>query len=478
MDTKNLVEKHLESSEHARRRFKRWRIALIIIAVLVLGTVGWIGFNAFHVLGKISQAPNPFKGFFKSPPQLAGQAEGRTNFLILGRGGANHAGGQLTDTIIFISYNWADKKMALVSIPRDLYVPIARDGGKNKVNYAYAYGAQNFKNDPNAGPGVTAETISSILDQPVHYWTVVDFVGFKKLVDALGGVEVNVEKTIDDPYYPAEYFQGDQYVKTEDYERFTLSAGEQALDGETALKFARSRETTSDFDRAGRQQILISAIKNKAVSVGVLGNPKKVVELLGVLGDHVRTNLSVAEMETVVSLARDIDTSKIITCVLDNKDKGFLTNLSAAGGYYLTPKDGSFSKIQEYVKNIFSEGVAVEEPSETAQAPSKLPEASARGQVLGAISTTALVSIQNATGEPGTARQFSEILQTVGYSIYALTTAPKTLEETLIYVYAPAEDSAVTENLQRALPQAKVIRYPDPDSPVDYRVILGQDYIL
>lgn len=475
VDNQKIIHQHLELSEKARKRFRKWRWVLGLIAVLILGTIGWVGVNAVHALSKISQSQNPFAGLFsKSSSTLQGQTEGRTNFLIMGKGGAGHPGGQLTDTVIFASYRWSDQKMALISIPRDLYVPIAQGGGKNKINSAYAYGVQNFKDNPNAGPEITSQTVSGVLDQPVHYWTVVDFVGFKKLVDALDGITVNVEQAIDDPYYPAEYFKEDKYVKTEDYERFTISAGVQKMDGETALKFARSRETTSDFDRAKRQQQVIAAIKEKALSVGVLANPKKVVEMLGVLGDHIRTNLSVAEMESLVSLARGLDTSKMITRVLDNKDDGFLTNLSD-GGYYLVPKDGNFKSIQEYVRNIFDENLVVAQKMPAPQTPSPAEPA---GQVLGAISEKVLVTIQNATGQPGTAKQFSELLAGAGFTIYGLTTAPEPLNKTLIYVYAIDEDVQITQNLQNALPQARIIRYPDPESPVDYRIILGQDYIL
>jgi len=235
------------------KQARRWLFGLAAVLSLgVLGTVGWLSYQATAALSQISDAPNdrqsggllglPFLANRPEVQQLQGEADGRVNILLIGMGGTGHKGGLLTDTIMVLSIKPEAKQAALLSIPRDLYVPIP-GAGSAKINSAHALGEQR---ETGTGPALAKSVVGTVLDLPIHYYIRVDFAGFTKLIDAVDGLDINVEKAIADPFYPDE--------RTEGYAPFYLKAGPKHMDGKLALKYARSRETTSDFDRARRQQ--------------------------------------------------------------------------------------------------------------------------------------------------------------------------------------------------------------------------------
>lgn len=345
----NLIEIN-HSVSHFTRPKKRFRNVLFFVSVLVLLTIGYFAYGAVTTLGKItsgsgetSKSPLAFLGKIKNTG-LRGENEGRVNILLLGIGGQGHPGGQLTDTIMIASIDTNRKKIALISIPRDLYVPISGQNIYAKINTAHSIGETNSKTG--GGAELSKKTVSEVFNLPIHYFVRLDFSGFVKLVDTLGGITVNVEKPIYDPYFPA--------VNMRDYQPFKISAGVQKLDGQTALKYARSRETTSDFDRARRQQQVLSAIRDKTLSSKTLTNPVKVTEILKILGEHVRTDLTLFDIERLMDLVKKSDTQNIITKVFDSSAEGLLTSSSGSGGgYYLKPRTGNFKELQQAVKNIF-----------------------------------------------------------------------------------------------------------------------------
>lgn len=318
--------------------------------------------------------------------KLNGEGDGRVNVLLIGVGGTKHPGGNLADTIMVASFDPKNKEAALLSIPRDLYVPIDTRNSA-KINALHSYGEQDTKKY-GSGPAILKKTVSSILDLPIHYYVRVDFEALTKLVDTLGGVTVDVEKPIVDLSYPA-----DDMVN---YSPFRLSAGLQTLDGKTALRYARSRHASgsegSDFARARRQQKLITAIKEKSLNVGFLSNPKKIVDILGILGSHVKTDLTATEMERFISLWKDVDGSKIVTKVLDNGPGGPLVSESGdSRGYILLPRAGDFSEVQQIAHEIFTDPYLREEK--------------------------AAISLVNASGSTTIGKQVATMLKSYGYQV-------------------------------------------------------------
>jgi len=333
-----------------KRKLKR-RIALGVTLV-VLALMGFFGFKAYLAIRNIfaegSGGLLNLLGGSSSQP-LKGESSGRTNILILGVGDKGHEGEDLTDTMIIGSYDYASKGAAMVSIPRDTYVPIPKNGS-SKINTAYAYGEQNKY--PGGGVALTKETVEKTFGQTIHYYIKIDFSGLEKTVDALGGVTVDVENSFCDYDYPKD--RPGQKSTTVCFEK-----GSQQMNGAKALQFSRSRHALgpegSDFARSKRQQKVMIAIKEKALSANTAFNPKKVLDVLSVLGDHVKTDFQMGELARCYELSKGIDKSKIISKTLDSASNGYLVADSGAAGYILQPRTGNFKEIQNMIKNIFNE---------------------------------------------------------------------------------------------------------------------------
>ena len=311
-----IVPKTKKSKFSFLKNKKFWKIFGIVSSIIIFGIIFWVGGSFVIAWNKISDSSgnnrSPLSLFSSRPDtnQLKGEGDGRINILVLGMGGSGHPGGFLTDTIMVVSIDPVQKSIGMLSIPRDLYVPIPGNG-KNKINVAYSYGEAN-KNELGGGPQVAKGTVSEILDLPMHYFLKLDFDGFVKFVDAIEGVDIDVPRAISDPYYPDENMVG--------YKPFTITKGIHHLDGQTALKYVRSRETTSDFDRAKRQQQIIKVIKDKVFSAGTWSNPLKITEMINVLGDNIRTDFSANEIKRLLEIVKNIDETKIATKVLKNGD--------------------------------------------------------------------------------------------------------------------------------------------------------------
>lgn len=424
---------------------KKYKIILSAVAILVLGILVWVGVGAYAAVSKIITKNQgnaaPFLSFLGdvSANKLQGEGDGRINILLLGVGGAGHPGGQLADTIMVASIDPQNKKIALLSIPRDLYVKI--DGnGMDKINAGHAYG-ENNKQKTGGGPEVMKKTVSTILDLPIHYYIRADFDGFTKLIDALGGITVNVEKPLSDPLYPAKNMI--------DYDPLYIKAGTQNFNGATALKFARSRETTSDFDRAHRQQLVLAAAKNKALTLGILANPQKISDIMKILGDHVRTDLQIGEMERLVSIMKDVDTTNMVTKVLDNSADGPLVSSNVCGGYCLVPKTGNYKEIQRIAHEIFSDPYLAKEK--------------------------ARLEVINATGSVGEAKTVQDMLVSYGYNVVKIDTG-KEVSKSIIYDYSGGKNSYTVEFLKKRF-NASVQNQPAKADNIDLTLVLGKDYL-
>ena len=444
--------------EH-KRISKKTKAFLVLGSILVIfvGVLIYLGVSFSSAAGNILNSRNGFSFKDLAGKSALKQTDGVTNILVLGKGGSGHPGGQLTDTMILVRINQSDKRIAMVSLPRDLQIKLP-GGGINKLNYAFTYGwekekDQNKKND--AGAQTAVAEVQEITGVPVHYYTVVDFVGFKELVDTLGGVTVNVEKDIYDPMYPKDSFDAKgNYVKTDAYQTFSLKAGEQKLDGTTALKYARSRETTSDFDRAKRQQKLLLAIKEKALSLGVLTNPVKISELMQDVGNHVKTSFNASELKGVVDLAKNTDQSKIINKVLDNDPKTGLLISVNEGGYYLKTKSGNFKEIQAMIKGIFGTSSSTSTVSGTTTA-----------------NSAADIEVWNGSGTKGSGGTLADKLKKAGLNITKIDTNPEIIDETTIY---DGTNGSKDFNLvKQKVGKAKVVAYKQPGV---IKIIIGRDY--
>lgn len=195
------------------------------------------------------------------------------------------------------------------------------------------------------------EVTSTVTGLEVQYAASLNFYGFKQLIDAVGGIDVYLES----PFYEVS-----QFVKgNECGGQFTLPAGNNHLDGETALCYARARENTSDFDRNKRQQLMLLALKDKLVSLGTLSNFSKVNSILNAVGDNVRTDMTSYEMKKFYEKYSSMKDAEIYRRVLENSEEGMLMipqDIPEGAGYILIPRAGwdNYSEIHEMVDNIFN----------------------------------------------------------------------------------------------------------------------------
>ncbi len=421
----------------------------------------------------ISRIPiiNTLKNLAESADKtLKGERRERINLLLLGMGGRQHEGGYLTDTIILVSLDLQDKKVSMVSIPRDMAVPI-EDNGFQKINSINAYA--EMKKTGSGGLAIS-QAVSDILDIPIDYYLRVDFEAFTNIVDRLGGIKVYVENTLEDHRYPIKGME-----KNEDYEaRFEhlyIEKGWQQLNGDLALKYARSRHALgiegSDFARSRRQQIIIEAVKNKLVSAHTLFNPSMIGDIISEANNHISTNLKTWELLKLWKDFKNVSKDEIITKVLDNSPNGLLVDkIADNGAYILTPRSGDFSEIQYMIKNIFSDA-----PVETKNVVRE---------------EGATVEIRNGTWINGLASQTALDLEKYSFNVIRVGNSSKqNFQKSVIYdlSYGEKEESlsilkkVLGANVSFGLPnwlvedlEKDLKNEINPVQP-DFLVILGQD---
>jgi len=289
----------------------------------------------------------------------------RIDLLILGiRGEEDENGGLLSDMIMLASYKKDTGQLALISIPRDLYVDIPGLGKKEKINYAYAYG--ETKEYGGGGLKLSKKLVSSIVGFNIDYAISVDFKAFQEIVDILGGVTIYRDKPfIEDmqwqgegsevsPFWYKKQITDEATGETKEIWALHIPAGKSVLDGNAALYYVRSRFTTSDFDRTKRQQEVLLALKEKGLSLGVLTNPFKVIKIMDSLKRNLKTDIPPEKMFSLVDFARTADISSVKKFGFDTTVEGLLYESKTGGGsYILLPVGDTFDKIQETCRNIF-----------------------------------------------------------------------------------------------------------------------------
>lgn len=393
---------------------------------------------------------------------LKGEKDDRINFLLLGIGGEGHDGPQLTDTIIFASYQPSTDAIGMLSIPRDMAVPIP-DEGWRKVNHANHFGEQK---EPGLGPVMASEVIGGVIGQEVQYYVRVDFSGFAKLIDDIGGVDIEVDRAFTDDAYPilgSEYDDCGTYETQERlnaetgetefvdvptygcrFEMLSFSKGWTHMDGETALKYVRSRHGSngegSDFARSRRQQKVIAAVKEKVLTAGTLLNPSRLSRMMDTLKDNIATNLTAWEILQLASKFKDVDTSKLSTTVLDSSEESPLYATSLNGAYVLLPKNDDWSPVRQLAANLLTNGTSTGGTMTATATATEKPK-------------FVTVEIQNGTTITGLAFRASQLLEADGYEVTKIgNAAARDYAHTVIYDLTngakPDDLKALQEELQ------------------------------
>lgn len=361
--------------------------------------------------------------------------EERVNVLLLGvdRRESDAGAPTRTDTILVATFNPSDRTAGLLSIPRDLWVDIPlKDGSiiQDRINTAFFYG--DFYHYPGGSAALAAETIRYNLGIKIHYYAVLEFDGFEKIIDTLGGITINLKQPLIDPQYPT----ADNRTM-----RIYIPAGVQHLDGEKALWYARSRYQEADFGRMRHQQEVLMAIKERVLQLGIL---PRMPQLIGQLGGAIKTDLSIPEIMTLADMFRDVQPENITSRVID---QDYIIPQVIGGGDVLVPDK---SKIKGLISEMFAD--------------SKLKN------------EDAAVLVLNGTTKAGIAAKVGSYLQGQGIrQVNSGNADSLNYKQTIIYDCSGKSYTASLIANLLGVPQSRVKQKTPEPSDGDVTIILGDD---
>lgn len=464
--TPNIEETDKPKKSLLRRLFKRRPTSIrrtmqlscaMLAAVLIVG--GFLATKGYLKLHKVFQGGATAAALQTNvdPSLLKGEGDGRINILLLGVGGDGHDGADLTDTIMVASIDPINNKVALVSVPRDMWVKMPNNYISNyqKINAAYESGKYKYlgeqnssnanKKAINAGFAAADSTVEQVLGVPIHYNMLVDFQAFRQAVDTVGGVTVNVPSQLYDPTMAWE----------NNYNPILAKAGVQNFDGKHALIYVRSRETSSDFARSERQRSVMLALKDKVLTAGTLSNPLKISKLISAFGDNVQTDISLSDMAKLTTIMKKIGNNSVQSVGLGDENNSFVTTGNINGISVVEPKAGleDYSAIQTYIRGLLRDGYITRE--------------------------NANVSVLNGTTLPGLASQKAAELKSYGYNVGTVGNTPTSdYQQTQIIDLTHGKDKYTLHYLQdRYGVQSITTTVPAgiTAGTANIMVILGQD---
>lgn len=271
----------------------------------------------------------------------------KINFLVLGKPGEGNNAPDLTDTIILVTLKPDDKKIFFFSIPRDLYVRIDDFNNFTKINALYEIGESQ---SPDFPAKYIIKSIEKISGEKIDYFLAIDLVFIKKIVDDLGGLNVNVSQSVDDPKFP---------TANNGYEMFHIEKGWRYFDGETTLKYLRTRHSPSgDFDRMQRQQDIVEAFRKKIFGLNIILDFPKILKIYSDMDNHITTNIDVAnDAKMFHKTLKSIPPENLIYKVINtDTSSGLVTtdNINVGGGVIASvvrPKRGleDYEDIREFI---------------------------------------------------------------------------------------------------------------------------------
>lgn len=329
-------------------------IAVCFILLTIIKLVAPIN----GMLKQNNLSPSFIISYFLKKDDLLKKINNRTNLVVLGISGGNRDGFDLTDSIIFMSIDFDKKDTLMVSIPRDVWLPSL----KTKINSAYHYGE---KKKEGGGLILAKASVNEVLGQSTSYAVVLDFDSFKSVIDLVGGINVTVEKSFEDKLYPIagkenDFCGGDQEFKCR-YETVRFEKGVNQMNGETALKYVRSRfaedEEGTDFSRGKRQRQVLMATLSKIKSLLSLNNLPLLSELMKLMDTSVETDMNLSELFVLGNYFLRESNQNFRQISLDSGNKvqgreGLLINpplWQYDGIWVLIPKNEDYSQIYDYI---------------------------------------------------------------------------------------------------------------------------------
>lgn len=354
-----------------------------------------------------------------------------------------------TDTMILFSLDPISKTASMLSIPRDLWVPLPGYNMQERINTAAVYG-ETFAY-PGGGLAYAKRAVQYNLGVPVDYYVRIDFAAFEKAIDAIGGIDIDVPEEIIDPEYPTP----DGGIM-----RLVIRAGRQHMNGDQALKYVRTRHTTKggDIDRARRQQQVIMAVRDKALSLNYPLN--RLPGLIQALGDGVETDLSISQILSLARAAQQVQAADIKRGVID--ETMVVDWTTPDGRMVLLPQR---DKIRQLVAEVF--------PVRTKPA-ANLPLGDPAQLALEA----ARIEVQNGTTTTGLASQVASDLRAAGYNVVRFGNADRfDYGETVLIIYNEKRYTSESLKARLRLSDGQVRQQSMPSSDIDLRLILGRNAV-
>ncbi|MDP1884797.1 MAG: LCP family protein [Candidatus Moranbacteria bacterium] len=454
----------------------RYKSVLYLFAFIIIGGIAYGSFFAgkLYFLGKKVSIENNDPASFletmrsvasKKSADLRGADTDRINILLLGVAGSDKPGKFLTDTIMVASLDLKSNRVALLSIPRDLYVQIPDAKIWTKINSVYQYGLDNLRDEKGVASQAVKKTVADITGLEIHYYAVLNFDGFEKIIDDIGGVNIMNARDIYDARYPGPNFS---------YETFELAKGFHQLDGATALKYARVRhnDPEGDFGRAKRQQQIMQAAKNKLFSAGTFFNVFTLDKLFETLGDNIRTDIPTEDFAGFFELTKKLDTDNINNVVVDAWNEDSLLKVSHVQygpirAFVLIPRVGNYGEIRELAENIFDLNKIKRRREEITQ-------------------ENAAIAIVNRSGDFQIINKLKKVLQdNLDYKNVTILNSPgkNITDKTVVYDSTGGQKPFTLDELATKIP-ASVSYAADPDisetlrdRTADMVLVIGKDMI-
>jgi polyisoprenyl-teichoic acid--peptidoglycan teichoic acid transferase len=398
-------------------------------------------------LRDIEPAGDPVPVYLPTP--VAWDGNRRVNILVLGLDygewdNPDRAGPSRTDTLLVLTIDPLTLEAGMLSIPRDLTVDMPGIIRPNKINTAHRFG--EFYNLPGGGPGLAMRTVEDLLGVPIDYYVRIDFYAFERIIDEIGGVELDIPKEIKvDPLGPEN--------------TITLEAGLQHLDGPVALAYARARNTPGgDFDRAGRQQQVILAVRERVMKLQTLPLLVfKAPRLYRELNAGIQTNLPLEKAIRLAWLARNIELEDIQTGAIGRGQLYVETTEEGMSLFRASP-----DRVRVLVERIFSSPPL---------SPGQFPDLKERMQA-----ETPRIFIVDGTGVEGMAKRTADYLEAQGIQVEDVFLADEAPERTSLLDYTRKTYTVQYLTRLMGLYHSDILVQQDPASPADVMIRLGKDW--
>lgn len=458
----------------------KFKLIVLLIFITLVIFIAYQGYNIKrHIFLPITQALSSdinsgsqlqIKNYFDQDKSF--------NILLLGYGGGTHDGAYLTDSMILVNINPASKIITLISIPRDIWVKIPTNGNEGsywKINAAYTIGMddQDYPNKKDIFKGDTGASnmvkfvINSVTGISVDRFVALDFSGFKKTIDALGGVDVTVAKTFDDYEYPIDGKEDDlcghspselpdlEKIATISatqafpcrYEHLHFDAGMTHMDGELALEFVRSRHSLqdgTDFGRSTRQRDLLIAVKQKVFSISFI---PRIISFMNSLKDDLKTDIQPDEISYLVNQASTLNSYSIHNIALTDQNV-LKDNITSDGQDILIPKSGldNWGDVKTWSANSLTSN-----------------------------NFSPTIEVENGTSIPGLATLASNRLSDKDYNLLPPSNSDQKLQKTQIIIFNKQLNLQLINDIKSEFNVNK-ISYQEDKTDYDILIIVGQDY--